>query len=232
MATLSHSAKAEKPKEKRSRSWGTIVYEESVLPDYLSIIERSGVQAVVSPLHDKDELEDGSGLKKPHRHILFQFGSQKSRSQVLELVGSFGGVGAELILSMPGSVQYLWHGNSPDKAQYEMSDCVCVNGFDIGKHLPKVDRDEGFLRVVAFIESNDLFYYSDLILAVSKDAPELVPCCRKDGYSIVNYLKAREARFFSERDRARREAQQRWHEERERSTPVSPWRKVPRDFEF
>lgn len=195
MATLPKGSK--KPAGRRSYNWATIIYPESVHDDYMDIIERSGVQAVISPLHDKDELEspppDGtSPFKKPHYHIIFHFSSLKSQAQVREFVESFGGVGAESVKSMDGSVVYLWHGNSPDKAQYDKADCFCINGFKVERYMPKLDRDVGFAEVIKYIEMTGEVYYSDLICNLIEDRPDLLPICRKDSYALVNYLKSRE----------------------------------------
>lgn len=232
MATLSHSSPAPSPqKERRSYNWGTILYQESAPDNWASVIDSSGVSAVVSPLHDRDELDGGSGLKKPHWHILFHFSSLKSRSQVREFTDSFGGVGQEDIRSMAGSVQYLWHMNSPDKAQYSKDDCICFNGFLVDKYLPQPDRNESFCRLVQLIEGNDVIYYNALVQIVIADCPELLPFCRKDAYSLVNYLKARESEIKS------REVIERGRRSRERAalyvpSPPDGFVRAPSDFEF
>lgn len=198
MSRYVHSVFVSDEDKFRTRNWGTIVYDESVNPDYLKILEESGIEAIVSPLHDKDKVSDDPDCqeyKKPHRHIILKFSGQKSRIQVKEFVSSFGGVGAEDIKSMPGSVQYLWHANSPDKAQYDKNDCVCINGFKLEKYMPKVDRDDGYCQVISYIEENDIIHYSALMREIIKDRPELINTCRRDSYAIVNYLKSREDEF-------------------------------------
>ena len=233
MATLSHPPAVSKPpKERRSYNWGTILYEESAVPGWGSLIESSGVPAVASPLHDKDELEDGSGLKKPHWHILFRFSSLKSRSQAKEFFESFGGVGAEDIKSMPGAVQYLWHMNSPDKAQYEKEGCICFNGFLVDKYMPQPDRNESFVRLVQTIEAHDLVYYNDLVLIVMQESPDLIASCRRDSYSIVSYLKAREARIRQEEQERKMAAERQRHESYAASHPPSDWRKLTSEGPF
>lgn len=194
MATLAHSVEIDSGDRVRNRNWGTVIYQESVDPDYLRIIEESGVQAVVSPLHDRDKVNDnGEEFKKPHYHIILKFSGMKSRKQVKEFIASFGGVGAEDIKSMPGSVQYLWHMNSPDKAQYNKDDCVCLNGFDLERYMPEMDKNFGFCEVISYIEANDEIHFSSLMRSLIKERPDLVPVCRRDSYSIVNYLKSRES---------------------------------------
>ena len=221
MATLSHVTFQDPADRVRNRNWGTVVYDESCNPDYLRIIEESGVQAVVSPLHDKDKVSDDSQeFKKPHRHIIFKFSGMKSRKQVKEFISAFGGVGAEDIKSMPGSVQYLWHMNSPDKAQYSMDDCICINGFDIARYMPEMDKNLGFCEVITYIEQNDEIYFSGLMRGIMKDRPDLVPVCRRDSYSIVNYLKARENEL------KKQQAESMSYSEK------NGFKAVPKDFEF
>lgn len=206
MSTLPRSSKTSAGR--RSYNWGTIIYPESVVDEYLDIIERSGVQAIISPLHDRDELDsppqDGSSpFKKPHYHILFHFSSLKSLAQVKEFVESFGGVGAETIKSMEGSVVYLWHGNNQDKAQYDKNDCLCINGFDLDRYKPKLDRDVGFAEVIRYIEMTGEVHYNSLICNLLEDRPELLAICRKDSYSIVNYLKARQYQLNKQKREAK-----------------------------
>lgn len=198
MSRYVHSVFVSDEDKLRTRNWGTIIYDESVNPDYLKILKESGIEAIISPLHDKDKVSDDPDCqeyKKPHRHVILKFSGQKSRIQVKEFVSSFGGVGAEDIKSMPGSVQYLWHMNDPDKAQYDKNDCVCINGFRVDKYMPKIDRDDGYCQVIEYIESNDIIHYSALMREIIKDRPELINTCRRDSYAIVNYLKSREDEF-------------------------------------
>lgn len=214
MATLPHSAEA--PKPARSRTWGTIVYQESAPDGWMRILEETCVPCAVSPLHDRDVPESGIGLKKPHWHVLFHFDSVKSRPQIFELVKPFCGVGAEPIKSIGGAVVYLWHGNSPEKAQYSRDGCTAFNGFQIDRWMPKPDRDAAFCEVVAYIEENDICYYSDLVRSVIKDRSELLAVCRRDSYSIVSYLKSRSAELAPERPSPR----------------GSSFRRAPDGFEF
>ena len=43
--------------ETRSRYWATIVYPESAATGWLGVLQSMGIQAVLSPLHDKDVYE-------------------------------------------------------------------------------------------------------------------------------------------------------------------------------
>lgn len=226
MATLAHVLDVSPGDRVRGRNWGTVIYQESVHPDYIRIIEESGIQAIISPLHDKDKVSDDSEeFKKPHWHIILKYSGMKSRKQVKEFISSFGGVGAEDIKSMPGSVQYLWHMNNPDKAQYNKDDCICLNGFSMEKYMPEMDKNVGFCEVLQYIEENDEIYFSSLMRNIMKDRPDLVPVCRRDSYSLVNYLKARDIEFKSQQSTGGSFA-------RTLRDPMSNFIPLPRDFEF
>ena len=54
--------------EKKSRTWLTIVYPESAPANWKTMLAEIGVQAIISPLHDKDKNVTGE-FKKPHHHV-------------------------------------------------------------------------------------------------------------------------------------------------------------------
>lgn len=191
-------SKKSTPEDKeRSKHWATIAYPESMPADYVDIISEIGIPCVISPLHDKDVMKDGSP-KKPHYHIIFAFPSLKSRMQVRELFQRFGGVGAEIVHSINASVQYLWHMNAPDKAQYAMEDCRTFFGFDIKKYLPKRESYEIQFDIIELIERMGITHLSQLmgILKTCVDSEDEkygvdhIKHVTKNSYFWVNYLKS------------------------------------------
>lgn len=110
-----------------SRTWATIVYQESCSETWLDDLEQLKIPCYISPLHDKDIAEDGS-QKKPHYHVLLMFQGQKNRKNILELVQTFGGVGAEQVHSKESYLLYLCHLASPGKHVYDTADVICLNG--------------------------------------------------------------------------------------------------------
>ncbi|MCH5260351.1 MAG: replication protein [Lachnospiraceae bacterium] len=107
----------------RTRNWGTIVYPESAPEDWIDMLKSFNVPFFLSPLHDQDLLEDGSGnLKKPHYHVLLMFDGVKTADQAAEIFQVINGVGVEKISSLRGNARYLCHLDDPDKAQYDPND--------------------------------------------------------------------------------------------------------------
>lgn len=137
--------------ETRSRYWATIVYPESAVSGWLSLLQSMGVQAVLSPLHDRDEYEytdEKKGfkkgeLKKPHYHLVFIFDSLKSSAQVKEITDKLKSVGQLKVLSISGTIRYLTHKDCKDKAQYSDDDVLSIGGVDVEKYLKtESEKDE------------------------------------------------------------------------------------------
>ena len=122
--------------ETRSKYWASIVYPESAAEGWLSMLQSMGVQAVLSPLHDKDvydytDLEKGfkkGDLKKPHFHLVFLFDSLKSSAQVKEITDKIKSVGQLKVLSISGTIRYLSHKDCKDKYQYDEKDILSIGG--------------------------------------------------------------------------------------------------------
>ncbi|MFR2030007.1 MAG: Rep family protein [Collinsella sp.] len=74
-------------KASKTRHWAFIVYPESAPKNWLSILEDLHMQALVSPLHDKDQT--ASRPKKPHWHVCrcIWFVSQKRADEIIEPFG-------------------------------------------------------------------------------------------------------------------------------------------------
>lgn len=147
----------------RSRNWNVILYPEDLPNDYLSKIEETGINTVISPLHDKDINADGSP-KKVHRHCILTFGSVQSAEQVSQFFADLFGVvendGKKSVIGVAspqkcankvGSARYLVHMDNPEKAQYVIEDIICMNGANV-REMIKASPDEQFVYM-ATVES-------------------------------------------------------------------------------
>lgn len=56
----------------KSRYWITVVYPESAAENWIEILNLSGLQAIISPLHDKDVNATGE-IKKAHYHVMLMW---------------------------------------------------------------------------------------------------------------------------------------------------------------
>ena len=119
-------------KDNRYTCWSVVLYPDSAKENWLSILDSLMIPIAVSPLHDKDFNADLSP-KKPHYHILFDFGRvKKSWDQVKAYSDMIGAVLAPMyadgrcesaVAVKRSYCRYLCHLDNPDKTQYNISDC-------------------------------------------------------------------------------------------------------------
>lgn len=119
------------PQVGKKRNWATVCYPESAPENWREILKQSGVQAAISPLHDKDLEADEKTAKKPHWHVLMTYPGPKSLSAMKAFCATFGGVQPVPLEAVRGYYRYLTHKDNPEKAQYEEADIQTLNGFSI-----------------------------------------------------------------------------------------------------
>ena len=147
------------------RNWSTIVYPESAPDGWINLLVGYKVPCFVSPLHDLDLKEDGSGeLKKEHYHVMVMFEGNKSRSQMEEIFSSFGGVGAERVESQRGMARYLCHLDDPDKFVYSTAQVqsFCGADYDHVVNLPK-DRYNAVREMIIYCIDHGVTSYASLL---------------------------------------------------------------------
>lgn len=176
-------------KNLRSRWFTTIVYPESAHADWLTYLDQVTGTYMVSPLHDKDKLPDGS-LKKPHYHVVLGFKSLKSYKQMLEIVKSFGGVGAQIVHDLPAMARYLCHMDSdePNKTKYPEENVLCQNvSFN---ELVAREQKTSVKDVLDLIEQKDIVLYYDLVQFALYD-PAMLKLVVSRVTFFEKYLKSR-----------------------------------------
>lgn len=148
-------------------------------PDnWIDVIQQTGLSAAISPLHDKDLLEDGSGrTKKPHWHVIVCYSGPTSFNVVKELTSKLNSPNPQALEQIRGYYRYLTHKDNPEKAQYSEQDIQPINGFSIGdfveitksevneykSQLQRLIREKNFVEYGAFMDhvqdSMDKVYY-------------------------------------------------------------------------
>jgi hypothetical protein len=113
----------------RSRTWATVVYADSAIPNWQDVLRGLAFPCLISPYHDKDKNPDKTP-KKPHWHVLFMFDGVKSKEQIKEICDSLRSVGQENVASTRGYARYLCHLDNPEKAQYDISEVIEMGGVD------------------------------------------------------------------------------------------------------
>lgn len=152
-----------KASDARKRNFATVIYPESAPENWREILAGYFVPAFVSPLHDKDVNATGDP-KKAHHHVMVMFEGKKSDEQVKTMFDSIGGVGLERVESLRGYARYLCHLDNPEKAQYNPSDVVSMNGSDYSYTIGIVaDKYKAVREMIAFCKENQIVSYAELL---------------------------------------------------------------------
>lgn len=147
----------------KSRAFAFLVYPDS-WPNWRADLESIHMPIVVSPLHDKDLMDDGTP-KKPHYHAVLSWGNTVALTAPLRLLAPFGVEHVEPLGSYSSYCRYLLHLDNPEKAQYDVSDIVCLNGGspDFDKQMSAVEKRELRTEIVKSCRENGVCEYADLV---------------------------------------------------------------------
>lgn len=151
-------------KSTKKRNWAFLGYPESLPSDWVDQLKQTGLPIAVSPLHDSDFFSSGEP-KKPHYHCILCYPGPTTFSVVSSLTDSINQPIPMPIDSVKGCYEYLTHKNDPDKAQYDPSGILHINGFNILDFMDYSRReiDEIKLRIHKLIQEYDIIEYADLM---------------------------------------------------------------------
>lgn len=183
-------------KNVKKRNWAFVVYPSKVqldalkceydgsdgygtLPDdWIEQLQKTGLQGVISPLHDKDLNPDGL-TKKPHYHVIVTYSGPTSFNVVKALTESFNAPIPQALEQVRGYYRYLTHKDNPEKYQYDEKEIRSINGFNIAdfvelskseigeikRRITKIIREEKiteYARLINHLLDNDMFQEHDI----------------------------------------------------------------------
>lgn len=138
----------------------------SVPDDWKQKLNLSGLQYAISPLHDKDELEDKSEkTKKPHYHVIVCYGSPTTYNNVKTLTDSLNCPIPQALEQVRGYYRYFTHKDNADKYQYDEKEIEVGGGFSIADfvELSKSEVSEIKKALQALIRNENITEYADLM---------------------------------------------------------------------
>lgn len=138
----------------------------SVSDDWQQRLQLSGLQYAISPLHDKDKLEDGSEkTKKPHYHVIVVYGSPTTYNNVKSLTDSFNSPIPQALEQVRGYYRYLTHKDNPEKYQYDEKDIITGGGFNIADfiELSKSEVSEIKFKLQKLIRERNMSEYQEFM---------------------------------------------------------------------
>lgn len=154
----------------KKRNWAFVLYPESAIKNWQEMLQQTGLQCCVSPLHDGDTNADET-QKKPHWHIILCYSGPTSYSIVEKLTKSLNGTIPQALEQLKGYYRYLTHKDNPEKVQYKESDIITINGFSIRDYIDmsKSEITKEKRNIMCFIEMNDIREYCDLLVELDKE---------------------------------------------------------------
>ena len=148
----------------KKRNWDFVLYPESAPENWRELLQQSGLPAVISPFHDKDKDPTGEA-KKAHYHIILTYPGPTTYNAVKSFTDRLNQPIPQPLESVQGYYRYLTHEDNPDKYQYDKSDIVPVNGFDIHDYIEmsKTEAMKIIKDIQQVIITVDIREYSDLL---------------------------------------------------------------------
>jgi hypothetical protein len=129
-----------KDEKSKARSWAFIVYPESAPEEWRDILQMTGLQFAISPLHDcdKDPTEEE---KKAHWHVIAVWRNPTTGATVRRITESVKAPVPIPLNDMKGYYRYLTHKENPEKHQYDEKDITVINGFNILDFVDKTKSE-------------------------------------------------------------------------------------------
>lgn len=167
-------AKEYKYSKLKKRYWTFVLYPESAPQNWKELLQRTGLEIAISPLHDKDKNPTGE-IKKSHYHIILCYNSPTTGKNVKSLVDELNQPIPLPIDSVRGLYRYLTHKDNPEKYQYNEKEIQVLNGFNIRDYadLSSADKSAIKLELTKFIKESDIMEYSDFMdRVIELDKPD------------------------------------------------------------
>lgn len=182
----------------RSRKMIAVLYPEDEVHSLAMENIKSGGYQYLAVLHDKDVDEAGE-LKKPHWHVYLKFKNARYVQGVADELGITPNY-LRKANDEKNCVGYLIHWNTPEKYQYEASECFGTLTPILDKILLQ-DEDEGF-RITRFLDALD-----DIYGPISFSSAVRLSCSlglysdvRRGGALLANCIKEHNEQFVRKED--------------------------------
>lgn len=154
-------------KSVKKRHWAFVLYPESAPENWFELLEKSGLQGAISPLHDKDIDSTGEKAepKKPHYHVMLCYAGPTTFSAVKSFTDSLKQPIPQPLESVRGYYRYLTHKDNPDKYQYKEEEIRVFGGFCIDDfvELSKSEVLAIVRKLHQYIRDASIFEYSDFL---------------------------------------------------------------------
>lgn len=148
----------------KKRNWAFVLYPESAPGNWRELLQKTGLQCAISPLHDRDLNPDGEP-KKAHYHVIICYSGPTSYNVVKALTDSLNCPIPQALEQVRGYYRYFTHKDNPEKFQYEEHEITTINGFSIMDFVELTKSEVLTIKreLQSLIRSADILEYSDLM---------------------------------------------------------------------
>ena len=238
MAEKKSKAKAPKAHAEsgvKKRNWTFVLYPESAPENYLDVLKQSGLPIAISPLHNKDFNPTGE-MKKPHFHVILVYSGPTTYSAVAKFTASLNATIPQPLESLRGMYRYFTHKDNPEKAQYDESFILTLNGFNISDfvELSRSEVNEIRRKICQTIREADIIEYADLIDILSdSDAMDQYDVAVNNTFFFNSYISSRRNSYSRVQDKIERKQKEQAEAKRkaakEKSDVKDTWCGATRD---
>jgi hypothetical protein len=160
---------SEKKSNVKKRNWTFVLYPDSAPSDWQDILQKTGLQCAISPLHDSD-VNAAETQKKSHWHVLLCYGGPTSYNIVQALTAGINGTIPQPVEQVKGLYRYFMHLDNTEKVQYNEADIITINGFSIRDYVDMTRSEVVKYKsdIMRFVEENDIREYCDLLVELDK----------------------------------------------------------------
>lgn len=202
-----HLTKERRDRQQNSMWYSFIVYPESAPEGWKDKLRATGLQAAISPLHDKDKREQDSAEKeivdketgeikaikkgaeylkgdpkKHHWHGIIKFEKIIRYDEANDFIREItNGPYIQKCLSLKGAYEYFVHMNNPDRYQYEKEEIIEMNGFKIDP--TETEKKEMINEIIKAVIDNKVSRFIDLA-NYYRDQIEYINIITQKGYGI------------------------------------------------
>ena len=180
-------------KNVKKSKWAFVLYPESAPSNWRDLLQETGLQIAISPLHDKDVNPDNT-LKKPHYHIILVYEGPTTFNNVNYLTSSLNQPIPQPLDSIRGYYRYFTHEDNPEKFHYNFNDITTINGFDVKDYLELTANQviACLTELTTIIKDNNITEYSSLIdLLIENDYNELLDVAMNKTIYLNTYITSR-----------------------------------------
>ena len=186
-------------KNLKKRYWALVCYPESLPNNWLEILQNTGLEIAISPLHDKDINPDNT-TKKPHYHLILCYNNPTTYNNVkTNICDVLHCPIPQPLESVKGYYRYLIHKDNPEKYQYNESEIKTLNGFDSSNFFDMTNNEiSSILNLLTdFIEEQGISEYRDLICMIKQNDKlrEYMPIAQKQTIFLNAYIKSYKYKF-------------------------------------